>query len=95
VSAESGYPCEQRIKSATQSPIDLPHSRSYKIKTTPKFVALKECLVEEIRAEALKVAAMRDNGHRGIIVVRRRNSYDWLRGVRSPPTRALFVIIVE
>jgi len=36
--------------------IDLPHPRSYKIKTTPKFVALKERLVEEIRAEALKVA---------------------------------------
>jgi len=37
--------------------IDLPHPRSYKIKTTPEFVALKERLVEEIRAEALKVAA--------------------------------------
>ena len=36
--------------------IDLPHSRSYRIKTTPEFVALKERLVEEIRAEALKVA---------------------------------------
>jgi NitT/TauT family transport system ATP-binding protein len=36
--------------------IDLPHPRSYKIKTTPEFVALKERLVEEIRAEALKVA---------------------------------------
>ena len=36
--------------------IDLPHPRSYKVKTTPEFVALKERLVEEIRAEALKVA---------------------------------------
>ena len=36
--------------------IDLPHPRSYKIKTTPEFVALKERLVEEIRAEAIKVA---------------------------------------
>ncbi|MGY4306524.1 ABC-type nitrate/sulfonate/bicarbonate transport system ATPase subunit [Bradyrhizobium sp. USDA 4369] len=37
--------------------IALPHPRSYKIKTSPEFVALKERLVEEIRAEALKVAA--------------------------------------
>jgi len=44
-----------RIKA--EIPIDLAHPRSYKIKTTPKFVALKERLVEEIRAEALKVAA--------------------------------------
>jgi ABC-type nitrate/sulfonate/bicarbonate transport system ATPase subunit len=44
-----------RIKA--EIPIDLPHPRSYKIKTTPKFVALKERLVGEIRAEALKVAA--------------------------------------
>ena len=36
--------------------IDLPHPRSYKIKTAPEFVKLKERLVEEIRAEALKVA---------------------------------------
>ena len=36
--------------------IDLPHPRSYKIKTTAEFVSLKERLVEEIRAEALKVA---------------------------------------
>ena len=36
--------------------IALPHPRSYKIKTTPEFVQLKERLVEEIRAEALKVA---------------------------------------
>jgi NitT/TauT family transport system ATP-binding protein/sulfonate transport system ATP-binding protein len=36
--------------------IDLPHPRSYKIKTAPEFVRLKERLVEEIRAEALKVA---------------------------------------
>jgi ABC-type nitrate/sulfonate/bicarbonate transport system ATPase subunit len=37
--------------------VDLPHPRSYKIKTTPEFVSLKERLVEEIRTEALKVAA--------------------------------------
>jgi ABC-type nitrate/sulfonate/bicarbonate transport system ATPase subunit len=37
--------------------IDLPHPRSYRIKTTPEFVGLKERLVEEIRAEALKVDA--------------------------------------
>ena len=36
--------------------VDLPHPRSYKIKTAPEFVRLKERLVEEIRAEALKVA---------------------------------------
>jgi len=33
-----------------------PTPRSYRIKTTPEFVRLKERLVEEIRAEALKVA---------------------------------------
>ncbi len=42
-----------RIK--TDIRIDLPHPRSYKIKTTPEFVALKERLVEDIRSEALKV----------------------------------------
>ncbi len=36
--------------------VDLPHPRSYKIKTSPEFVSLKDRLVEEIRAEALKVA---------------------------------------
>src|SRR2546429_9489656 len=36
--------------------VDLPHPRSYKIKTTPEFVRLKERLVEEIRVEGLKVA---------------------------------------
>ena len=41
----------------TEIAIDLPHPRSYKIKTAPEFVSLKERLVEEIRAEALKVAA--------------------------------------
>jgi NitT/TauT family transport system ATP-binding protein/sulfonate transport system ATP-binding protein len=34
--------------------IDLRHPRSYRIKTTPEFIALKERLVEEIRFEALK-----------------------------------------
>jgi NitT/TauT family transport system ATP-binding protein len=43
-----------RIK--TEIVIDLPHPRSYRIKTTPEFVRLKERLVEEIRTEALKVA---------------------------------------
>ena len=37
--------------------IDLPHPRSYKVKTSVEFVRLKERLVEEIRAEALKVAS--------------------------------------
>jgi len=37
--------------------IDLPHPRSYKIKTTPGFISLKERLVEEIRTESLKVVA--------------------------------------
>jgi NitT/TauT family transport system ATP-binding protein/sulfonate transport system ATP-binding protein len=37
--------------------IELPHPRSYKIKTASEFVRLKERLVEEIRAEALKVVA--------------------------------------
>ena len=44
-----------RIKAEIE--IDLPHPRSYKIKTTHAFVDLKERLVEEIRVEALKVAA--------------------------------------
>ena len=35
--------------------VELPHPRSYKVKTSPEFVGLKERLVEEIRAEALKV----------------------------------------
>lgn len=34
-------------------PVDLPHPRPYTIKTTPEFVALKERLVEEIRAEVI------------------------------------------
>jgi NitT/TauT family transport system ATP-binding protein/sulfonate transport system ATP-binding protein len=38
-------------------PVNLPHPRSYRIKTTTEFVTLKERLVEEIRVEALKVAA--------------------------------------
>lgn len=37
--------------------IDLPHPRSYKIKTTPAFVTLKARLVEEIRVEALQADA--------------------------------------
>ncbi len=42
--------------------IDLPHPRSYKLKTTPEFTALKQRLVDEIRVEALKVAGM-GSGH--------------------------------
>ncbi|MDP3321425.1 MAG: ABC transporter ATP-binding protein [Bosea sp. (in: a-proteobacteria)] len=34
-------------------PVDLPHPRPYTIKTSPEFVALKERLVEEIRAEVM------------------------------------------
>jgi NitT/TauT family transport system ATP-binding protein/sulfonate transport system ATP-binding protein len=36
--------------------IDLPHPRTYKVKTVSEFVRLKERLVEEIRTEALKFA---------------------------------------
>jgi len=36
--------------------VDLPHPRPYTIKTSPKFVALKERLVEEIRVEAVLAA---------------------------------------
>ena len=36
--------------------VELPHPRSYKVKTTAEFTGLKERLVEEIRTEALKVA---------------------------------------
>ena len=46
--------CPGYIKAAIA--VDLPHPRSYKIKTAPEFVRLKERPVEEIRAEALKVA---------------------------------------
>ncbi|WP_353184024.1 ABC transporter ATP-binding protein [Bosea sp. (in: a-proteobacteria)] len=34
-------------------PVELPHPRPYTIKTSPEFVALKERLVEEIRAEVV------------------------------------------
>jgi len=37
--------------------VDLPHPRHYTVKTTPEFSALKARLTEEIRIEALKVAA--------------------------------------
>ena len=37
-------------------PVDLPHPRSYRIKTTPEFNALKARLADEIRVEAVKVA---------------------------------------
>src|SRR5258705_10550975 len=35
--------------------VDLPHPRSYRIKTTPESVRLKERRVEEVRARTLKV----------------------------------------
>jgi ABC-type nitrate/sulfonate/bicarbonate transport system ATPase subunit len=38
-------------------PVDLPHPRSYRIKTTPEFTELKARLTEEIRAEAVIAAA--------------------------------------
>ena len=44
-----------RLKSIT--PIDLPHPRHYTMKTSPEFSALKARLVEEIRAESIKMAA--------------------------------------
>jgi ABC-type nitrate/sulfonate/bicarbonate transport system ATPase subunit len=44
-----------RIK--TEVAVDLPHPRHYTVKTTPAFSALKARLTEEIRTEALKVAA--------------------------------------
>ena len=37
-------------------PVDLPHPRSYRIKTEPEFTALKARLTEEIRAEAVLAA---------------------------------------
>jgi len=42
-----------RIKADVAVP--LPHPRSYTIKTSPEFSALKARLTEEIRVEALKV----------------------------------------
>ena len=44
-----------RIKALV--PIDLPHPRHYKMKTTPEFSAYKAQLTEEIRTEALKALA--------------------------------------
>jgi len=38
--------------------IDLPHPRSYRIKTTAEFAAYKERLTEEIRVETLKTLQM-------------------------------------
>ena len=38
--------------------IDLPHPRSYKVKTTPEFAAYKERLTEEIRVETIKAVTM-------------------------------------
>jgi NitT/TauT family transport system ATP-binding protein/sulfonate transport system ATP-binding protein len=37
-------------------PVDLPHPRDYRLKTTPAFVALKARLTEEIRNEAVIAA---------------------------------------
>jgi len=46
-----------RIK--TELPIDLPHPRDYRIKTTPAFSALKAELTEQIRAEAMRALVER------------------------------------
>src|SRR5690606_1416121 len=37
-------------------PVDLPHPRNYRLKTTPEFTALKALLMEEIRAETVLAA---------------------------------------
>jgi NitT/TauT family transport system ATP-binding protein/sulfonate transport system ATP-binding protein len=42
--------------------IELPHPRHYTVKTTPEFSAYKARLTEEIRAEAIKTAAMGVSG---------------------------------
>ncbi|MDB5511209.1 MAG: sulfonate transporter ATP-binding protein [Enterovirga sp.] len=44
-----------RIKA--EVPVDLPHPRGYRMKTSPEFTALKARLTEEIRAEAVLAAA--------------------------------------
>jgi NitT/TauT family transport system ATP-binding protein len=43
-----------RIKA--EVPVELPHPRDYRIKTTPEFTALKARLTEEIRQEAVLAA---------------------------------------
>lgn len=43
-----------RIKA--EVPVDLPHPRDYRLKTTAEFTALKARLTEEIRAEAVLAA---------------------------------------
>ena len=43
-----------RIKA--EVPVDLPHPRDYRMKTSPEFSALKARLTEEIRAEAVLAA---------------------------------------
>ena len=44
-----------RIKA--EVPVDLPHPRDYRVKTSPEFNALKARLTEEIRAEAVLAAS--------------------------------------
>jgi ABC-type nitrate/sulfonate/bicarbonate transport system ATPase subunit len=44
-----------RIKA--EVPVDLPHPRDYRMKTSPQFSELKARLTEEIRAEAVLAAA--------------------------------------
>jgi len=44
-------------KIKTDLAVDLPYPRTYKIKTTPAFIALKERLTEDIRSEAIKADA--------------------------------------
>ncbi len=46
-----------RIK--TELPIDLPHPRDYRIKTTPAFSTLKAELTEQIRIEAMRALVER------------------------------------
>ena len=43
-----------RIKA--EVPVELPHPRDYRVKTTPEFTALKARLTEEIRQEAVLAA---------------------------------------
>ena len=44
-----------RIKA--EVPVDLPHPRDYRLKTTPAFAALRAHLTEEIRGEAMRSVA--------------------------------------
>ncbi len=52
-----------RIKS--EFAVDLAHPRPYTLRTAPAFIALKQRLIDEIRVEALKVAALTDKSAPG------------------------------